>query len=657
MNNSITIHADSEKSCFVLTGNVVNVLKNRRFVFSLKRLNFFEEDKKILVPYEEKTQIKILKALQELLVKFKFSEQLTEETKEDVKSFYEEQETFQKFSEQARKIRNDEFKKNPELVKDFDNFQQVIKKELIRTLYPLQILSAYHLAFAQHACNFAVPGAGKTSIVYGAYVYLKNLPENHSRHVDKILVIGPISSFAPWEDEYEKCFGEKAESQRVFGEIDKNIILQHFYSSNPRELTIISHAGSFGWEKEIIDFLKKNKTMVVIDEAHRIKNPEGRSGMSSVEIAKEAKSRVILTGTPAPNGYEDLYNLYQFIYPYKFKNILQFHHGNLANMTKTCDFDDERVKQFTKNISPYFIRIKKKDLNLPPVTNKTISVEMDEYQREIYDFIETKYVSSFQQNSSATVKDVLNKAKLIRLRQAATNPALLKKTIQETLSKDDYNSRIAMSDQIPEEFPDDSEILSKIYDYAKNAIPQKFKTIKEIIEKIITEKGKVIIWTIFIQNAKGLQQYLFDNGIKSKLLIGEVEQTEREIIIKKFNNPENQDFQVVIANPFSVAESISLHKGCHNAIYMERDYNCSNFLQSKDRIHRVGLLENQETNYYYILSKDSVDEDIHKLLNIKVERMEKIIDEDIPLFARINDKGTDETDIIKSLLESYAKRT
>jgi hypothetical protein len=35
--------------------------------------------------------------------------------------------------------------------------------------------------------------------------------------------------------------------------------------------------------------------------------------------------------------------------------------------------------------------------------------------------------------------------------------------------------------------------------------------------------------------------------------------------------------------------------------------------------------------------------------------MEKIIDEDIPLFARIND--TDETDIIKSLIESYAQRT
>jgi len=125
--------------------------------------------------------------------------------------------------------------------------------------------------------------------------------------------------------------------------------------------------------------------------------------------------------------------------------------------------------------------------------------------------------------------------------------------------------------------------------------------------------------------------------------------------LKKFNDQANNDFKVVIANPFAVAESISLHKGCHNAVYMERDYNCSNFLQSKDRIHRVGLSEGQVTNYYYILSKDSVDDVINQQLNIKVERMERIIDEEIPLFSRIDD--SDETDLIKALLDDYAKRT
>ena len=112
---------------------------------------------------------------------------------------------------------------------------------------------------------------------------------------------------------------------------------------------------------------------------------------------------------------------------------------------------------------------------------------------------------------------------------------------------------------------------------------------------------------------------------------------------------------MVIANPFSVAESISLHKGCHNAIYLERDYNCSNFLQSKDRIHRVGLADNQITKYYYFVSTNSIDEVINSRLHLKIQRMEEIINDEIPLFRQIDDN--DETDIIKELIANYAQRT
>lgn len=138
------------------------------------------------------------------------------------------------------------------------------------------------------------------------------------------------------------------------------------------------------------------------------------------------------------------------------------------------------------------------------------------------------------------------------------------------------------------------------------------------------------------------------------MLIGEIAQQDREVTIKKFNDPNNSEFNVVIANPFSVAESISLHKGCHNAIYLERDYNCSNFLQSKDRIHRVGLDKNQITKYFYFVSKDSIDEVINHRLIIKIKRMEEIINDEIPLFSRIDEN--DETDIIKELISNYAKR-
>jgi hypothetical protein len=347
--------------------------------------------------------------------------------------------------------------------------------------------------------------------------------------------------------------------------------------------------------------------------------------------------------------------MYKYLYPYKYNDILKFHHDNLVEMTKNEDCDSERVQEFINNISPYFIRIKKKDLNLPPIKNSTIRVDMDGQQREIYDFIESKYVKSFKKNNLGTVKDLMNRAKLIRLRQAAVNPSLLQKTIKENLDNEDIDYDI-FNHQAFEEFQDDSNVLEKIYNYSKSNIPNKFIKVKEILlNNVIINKEKAIVWTIFIQNAKELKKYLNQNGIKAELLIGEIDTAEREMVIKKFNNPENNEFQVIIANPFAVAESISLHKGCHSAIYLERDYNCSNFLQSKDRIHRVGLNKNQETNYYYLLSSDSIDEVINDKLNDKVKRMEKIIDDDIPLFSIIND--SDETDLIKALIDDYVRRT
>lgn len=657
MSQSINIHTDNERHSFYLTGNIPELLANSRLLFSLKRLQYTPHEEGMLVPFEDKTKIKVLQEIQMLMEKFSFDVELSIETKKDVSSFDREQQTFKEFSEKARDIRNNRFKDEPELVVDFDSFQKALKDKIVRPLYPLQLLSAFHMAFSQNACNFAVPGAGKTSIVYGAYTYLKSLPTDHPKHVDKLLVIGPLSSFAPWENEYEACFGEKPTSQRLSGDdkVLRNHKEQHLFSSNPAELTLIYHGGVVHLQNEILSFLKRNKTMVVVDEAHRIKNPEGVWGKSAVEISKEAVSRIILSGTPVPNGYEDLFNLFQYLYPYRYKDILHFHYDNLVEMTKTALPDSDRVKQFIDNISPYFIRIKKSDLKLPPVKENNVMVDMDSHQREIYDFIETKYIRSFENSNTAAAKDVLNKAKLIRLRQAATNPSLLLKPIVETLYADDYESRISIGGRMPEEFQDDSEILSKIYNYQKVETPKKFYEIKKLLEeKILAGNGKAIIWTIFIQNAKQLQEYLMENGIPIRLLIGEVEQSEREVIITKFNDPNDSDFQVIIANPFAVSESISLHKGCHNAIYMERDYNCSNFLQSKDRIHRYGLADNQETNYYYFLSQDSIDGVIHDKLEEKVKRMERIIDEEIPLFARLND--SDETDLITALIDDYAKR-
>ena len=657
----IKIDINNDSDLFIISGNTSEILNKKRIILSFKRLGYSTDNDNIIIPFREETQIKTLQEIQRLLSKFDFEHELAENTKNELESFYREEKLFNVFSEKAMSIRNDEFNDKPELVILFEQFQDILKEKLERRLYPLQLLSAFHMAFAQNSCNFAVPGAGKTSIVYGAYAYLKSLPKEHPSHVDKLLVIGPISSFAPWEKEYKKCFGYSIKSFRMSGdsEISREQKEQHLYSATSSEFPLIFHGGVDSYENDIIDFLKRNKTMVVVDEAHRIKNPEGVWGRSVTEISKEAISRVILTGTPVPNGYQDIFNLYKFIYPFRFKEILKFHYHNLEDMTYNSQPESSRVQELKENISPYFIRIKKEDLNLPGIEEHLMSIEMNPYQREIYDFIESQYIENFKENDSATVKDILNKAKLIRLRQASTNPSLLSKTLKDSLENGVLTDEVdpnSIFTTHTDEFVNDSEFFNKICKYSEIETPNKFVQILNLIEnEILPNNGKVIIWTIFIQNAKELQNYLRLNSIKSNLLIGEISQPDREITIDKFNNPNNSEFQVVIANPFSVAESISLHKGCHNAIYLERDYNCSNFLQSKDRIHRVGLDQNQITKYYYFISKDSIDEVINHRLLLKIARMEEIINDDIPLFSRINDN--DETDIIKELIANYAQRT
>ena len=646
-------------SYYTINGNISSLLSNRRLVVSLKRLNFFNNDQLIKIPFDEHSEISILQELQTLFKKFSLKVELTSRIQIQVSNFVREEELFQEFSEKAQRIRNNEFDEYPELVKDFQDFQITVGKKLKRKLYPLQLLSAFHMSFAQNACNFAVPGAGKTSIVYGAYAYLKSLPDDDSRHVDKLMVIGPLSSFAPWENEYYECFGHSTSFKRLSGssDIKRDEKLQHLYSGEPSEVTLIYHGGVHSLEQDILDFLKRNKTMIVVDEAHRIKNHEGTWGRSVTNISREAIARTILTGTPVPNGYQDIYNLIKFIYPYKFKDILEFHYQNLIEMTNDSQFQTDKIEQLKENLSPFFIRIKKEDLKLPPTEEINIRVKMGPYQREIYDFIEGLYLEEFKIGSSdSAVKNYLNRAKLIRLRQAASNPSLLAETLsssmEENFTSGDYDPNSLYSDY--DEFVDDSEYFKKIKEYEKKEIPAKFLEVHKIIKNIVPNGQKAIIWTIFIQNSKQLQTFLLSQGFEAKLLIGEIPQEQRENVISKFNDPNNLEFSIVIANPFSVAESISLHKGCHYAIYLERDYNCSNFLQSKDRIHRVGLSKNQITTYYYLISEDSIDEVIDDRLQQKIIRMEEIINDDIPLFKSIDED--DETSIIKDLLKNYANR-
>ena len=203
------------------------------------------------------------------------------------------------------------------------------------------------MAFSQNACNFSVPGAGKTSIVYGAYAYLHNLPEDDPKHIDRLLIVGPLSSFGPWEAEYEECFGRAPKSKRLVGGVPKNDKQDYLISRYPCELTLISYASLISLQSEIGFFLRNNRVMVVLDEAHKAKNSSGGIIAQAVlDMSRYSKARIVLTGTPAPNGYEDIYNMFKFIWPNK--NVLGFEVNQLRDITATGD--TARVTRLIDNI-------------------------------------------------------------------------------------------------------------------------------------------------------------------------------------------------------------------------------------------------------------------------------------------------------------------
>lgn len=646
----LCLESKENSNCLIITGDIDAIFSNRRASRYLKdNLQFLKQDSSLIIDSQQdinKTIDRIKKICEYTCSELIYSERVSDA----VNQYAIEEEKFSEFAEKARLIRDNHCNRE-----DFQRFIDSVSKNLKnRSLYELQLLSAYHLAFSQNACNFSVPGAGKTSVVYGAFAYLSNLNPEDKKYVNRLLIISPLSAFGPWEIEYEECFGEKPSTKRLNGAVSVDEKKQYLYSQNPAKITLLSYASVTSLKEELIYFLRNNKVMVVLDEAHKIKNTSGGPTAAGVlAIAKFCSARVVLTGTPAPNGYEDLYNLYKFIWP--TKKVIPYEVYQLKDMSKNQD--DPRVDTLLQAIEPFFIRVKKSDLGIPVATeHDPIVIPMGQTQRRIYDVIEKKYMGDIVSNRDNRFRQDLVKARLIRLMQAATNPNLLKVPLKNFASFENFD---------PDIVEEDSSLINDIMQYSSNEIPAKFVKAKELIENILQENGKVVVWAIYVKNILDFEAYLISCGIPCKTLYGATpvssgeeddDTTEtRERIIAEFHQ-EDSSFRVIIANPFAVSESISLHKVCHNAIYMERSFNAAHFIQSKDRIHRYGLKPGTETNYYYLLSEDSVDNVIHERLIEKETRLREIIESmPIPLFENA-ELETGDNDI-KALIAEYVNRT
>lgn len=480
---------------------------------------------------------------------------------------------------------------------------------LKRSLKPYQTPAIAHMIELPHVANFSVPGSGKTSIVLAAYAVLKK-----ARKIDALIVIGPRSSFVPWEEEFRECFRRSPRITRIVG--SRHARKRLYRKAETNELTILTYQMAANDAGDIFKLLKRRRIMLVIDESHNIKRLEGGKWANALlDLAPFAEKRVILSGTPVPNSLLDLWSQMTFLWPHP--PIL----GSREHYKDRIGRKNDSVKSLQRELLPFYWRIHKSDLKLPKPRYHRIKVRMRPYQQAIYDAIAAKVLGDLVKVPEDRAKlRPWRRARMVRLLQSSCNPSLLAEYSEEFRIPPLGASGLAID-----------QLISHYSDYES---PAKLVLCLNLVRKLVDKGHKVLVWTSFIHNIKTLATSFAD--LNPAIVYGGVpkddtedENFNREQMIKKFKTSET--CRVLIANPAACGESVSLHKVCLHVIYLDRTFNGAQFMQSLDRTHRVGLDPDDRVHYYILQADNSIDAVIDSRLMEKQRRMLELLNDDFAI--------------------------
>ena len=290
-----------------------------------------------------------------------------------------------------------------------------------------------------------------------------------------------------------------------------------------------------------------------------------------------------MSGTPLPNSTADLVAQFKFLHP-------------------EIDVDERNVTQL---IQPIFVRTTKDELGLPPLSRRLIEVPLGPGQRRLYELLSTSLAHQIEGALSRRERfSVRSLGKnVLRLLKFVSNPALLIPELERT-------EAAALRDVLLDE---ESNKLAVAISRAR---------------QLASQGRKCIIWSSFVDNVEIISARLEDLGasyIHGGVGVGSDEDDTRERRIKQFH--EDSSRFVLVANPAAAGEAISLHTVCHNAIYVDRTYNAAQFLQSEDRIHRVGLAPGTLTEVEILAAPGTIDESVNRRLIEKVRVMGSVLND------------------------------
>ena len=463
-----------------------------------------------------------------------------------------------------------------------------------RVLRPFQIRDLCRLVALQNGANFSVPGAGKTTVTFALHL----LTRQDDR---KLVVVGPKSAFSAWTDVVDECVADDAPDwvKEPFVTLTGSAtnVRRGFQSTSNR--LVLNYEQLLSIPDLFSRYLAQNAVHLVLDESHRMKGGAAvKRGIVLLNCASLPVRRDILTGTPMPQSPNDLRSQLDFLWP-----------------GTGLGFQIAAGRQPREVMSSLYVRTTKRELGLPSVTRHFVPVRMGRGQSALYAVVRSEALRDLSSLKAGGGIDVAKaRRSVMRLLQLSSNPVL------------------AATAMLNDARGVESGIVQQVLDDGPSP---KMIAVRDLARKLAAEGRKTVIWSIFVGTIEQMSYLLADLNpaiVYGAIPTGDPKDPEtREGQIARFHD--DPTCMTFIANPAAVAEGINLHRICHDAIYLDRSYNTTHYVQSIDRIHRLGLPPDTKTNVFIIQTTapkglGCVDHSVSRRLASKVRAMQQLLDDE-----------------------------
>ncbi len=475
-------------------------------------------------------------------------------------------------------------------------------------------------------------GTGKTFQTVTAIEAKKKLGQ-----LNRCLVLAKASLLYMWRDEIEKFTNCKAV---VFAGTPKQRmkISNYLHESDEWTFLIMSYEmyrRSIGTITNIDN--DKPIECIVLDEAHKIKNPTSKIGQRIHYLP--FKYKYVLTGTPLPNSPIESFNYLKLgnKLPPKSIEYNPFKKNNQVNTIidewwafkyRYCIYGGYRNREIVgyKNINELrsaiqdnmLRRTKEEKLkDLPEVTFKNINLEMLPKQKRIYEAVRKEILEELAETDIHKVPSML--AKITRLQQVTDSLQL----VGVEPSKDQSIKLKALDDLIEELVLDADE---------KVIIFTKFRTMLDIIAEKYKKYNPAIIHGDISSSALPKREALEKCKRKYSNWDSMSKKEQESILLDLTTSPRQQevyrfqddeDCRIFIGTTEACKEGLTL-TAASNVIFIDYPWNWASYSQAYSRAHRIG--QKNAVTVYNLICTNTVDEKIFNTIINKKSMSEIMLD-------------------------------